>query len=206
MEKRMIKKESKGERTRLAIEDAAVELFMEQGYHATSMRQIAKRADLALGGIYNHFKSKDEIFEAIIVDKHPYKRVVPLILDAEGETIEEFLGNAARIIIKELTSQQYYVKLMLIEIAEFNGAHGATLIKEIVPKILPIFEKLVKTRKELRVTNPIILMRSLIGMVLSYMLTEIVISNSILQKLMPKNALDAYVDIYMHGILKSEVA
>jgi AcrR family transcriptional regulator len=139
----------KGERTRLAIEDAAIELLMEQGYHATSMRQIAERSKLALGGIYNHFKSKDEIFEAIIVDKHPYKKVLPLILAAEGETMEEFLGNAARVIINELTSQQYYVKLMLIEIAEFNGAHGAALIKEIAPKILPVFERLVKSRKEL---------------------------------------------------------
>jgi AcrR family transcriptional regulator len=196
----------KGEATRLAVEDAAIALFMEQGYHATSMRQIADRADLALGGIYNHFKSKEEIFEAIIVDKHPYKKVLPLILAAEGETMDEFLGNAARVIINELTSQQYYVKLMLIEIAEFNGAHGASLIKEIAPKILPVFEKLVKSRKGLRVTHPVILMRSFIGMVLSYMLTEIVISQSILKKLMPKNTLDAYVDIYMHGILKSEAA
>jgi AcrR family transcriptional regulator len=195
----------KGERTRLAIEDAAIELLMEQGYHATSMRQIAERSKLALGGIYNHFKSKDEIFEAIIVDKHPYKKVLPLILAAEGETMEEFLGNAARVIINELTSQQYYVKLMLIEIAEFNGAHGAALIKEIAPKILPVFERLVKSRKELRVAHPAILMRSFIGMVLSYMLTDIVISQSILKNLMPKNTLDAYVDIYMHGILKGEV-
>jgi AcrR family transcriptional regulator len=195
----------KGERTRLAIEDAAIELLMEQGYHATSMRQIAEGSKLALGGIYNHFKSKDEIFEAIIVDKHPYKKVLPLILAAEGETMEEFLGNAARVIINELTSQQYYVKLMLIEIAEFNGAHGAALIKEIAPKILPVFERLVKSRKELRVAHPAILMRSFIGMVLSYMLTDIVISQSILKNLMPKNTLDAYVDIYMHGILKGEV-
>ncbi|MCE7861481.1 MAG: TetR/AcrR family transcriptional regulator, partial [Chloroflexi bacterium CFX2] len=57
---------TKGEVTRLAIEDAAVELFIEQGYHATSMRQIADRAGLALGGIYNHFASKEEIFEAIV--------------------------------------------------------------------------------------------------------------------------------------------
>jgi AcrR family transcriptional regulator len=192
----------KGEATRLAIEDAAITLFMDQGYHATSMRQIAERAELALGGIYNHFESKEDIFEAIIVDKHPYKRVLPLILAAEGETMDEFFGNAARVVIQELTSQPYYVRLMLIEIAEFNGAHGASLIKELAPKVLPVFEKLVKSRKGLRVTHPVILMRSFIGMVLSYMLTEIVISNSILHKLMPKNTLDAFVDIYMHGILK----
>jgi AcrR family transcriptional regulator len=202
MQKEKIKK---GETTRLAVEDAAIELFMEQGYHATSMRQIAERAELALGGIYNHFKSKDEIFEAIIVDKHPYKKVLPLIQQAEGDTLEEFIGNAARIVINELTSQQYYIKLMLIEIAEFNGVHGAALIKEIAPNLLPVFERLVKTRKELRVTHPAILMRSFIGMVLSYMITEIIISNSILSKAMPKNILDAYVDIYLHGVLKEPV-
>lgn len=195
-------KTTKGEVTRVAIEDAAIELFMRQGYHATSMRQIAEGADLALGGIYNHFKSKDEIFEAIIVDKHPYRKVLPLILAAEGETMEEFLSNAAHVVINELSSQPYYIKLMLIEIAEFNGVHGASLIKEIAPKILPVFEKIVKKRKDLRVTHPAILMRSFIGMVMSYMMTEIVISNSIVKNLMPKNTLDAYVDIYLHGILK----
>ncbi|MBE0669468.1 MAG: TetR/AcrR family transcriptional regulator [Anaerolineales bacterium] len=192
----------KGEMTRIAIEDAAVELFLEHGYHATSMRQIAERADLALGGIYNHFKSKDEIFEAIIVDKHPYKKILPLILEAEGESMEDFLGHAARVVIKELTSQPYYIKLMLIEIAEFNGAHGAALIKEIGPKLLPVFERIVKTRNYLRVSNPAVLMRSFIGMVVSYMITDMLISNSMLNKLMPKNPIDAYVDIYMHGIIK----
>ena len=72
---------------------------MEQGYHATSMRQIAERADLALGGIYNHFTSKEEIFEAIIVDKHPYKKVLPLILAAEGETVEEFFEQCRPVVI-----------------------------------------------------------------------------------------------------------
>ena len=45
----MTKKEkpTKGEVTRLAIEEAAIALFMEQGYHATSMRQIAEQSELA---------------------------------------------------------------------------------------------------------------------------------------------------------------
>ncbi|GAB4498299.1 MAG: hypothetical protein OHK003_09950 [Anaerolineales bacterium] len=199
------KKLKKGDITRLAVEDAAIELFMEQGYHATSMRQIAERANLALGGIYNHFKSKEEIFEAIIVDKHPYRKLLPLILEAEGESMEDFLGNAARIVIKELTSQPYYIKLMLIEISEFNGIHGAALIKQIGPKLLPVFERIIKTRKNLRVSNPVMLMRSFIGMIVSYMITDMLISNSMLNKLMPKNPIDDYVDIYMHGILKETV-
>jgi AcrR family transcriptional regulator len=195
---------TKGETTRLAIEDAAIELFMENGYHATSMRQIAEHAGLALGGIYNHFSSKDEIFEGIIVDKHPYKKILPLILDVQGDTAEDFLKNAMRIVITELSREPYYIKLMMIEFVEFNGGHGAAMLKEIVPTVLPVFEKVVKTRKNMRVTNPAMLMRSFFGMVISYFITEMVISNSIISTLLPKNSMEIYVDIFLHGILKPE--
>ena len=192
----------KGEATRLAIETAAIQLFLEQGYHATSMRQIADHAGLALGGIYNHFSSKEEIFEAIIVDQHPYKKILPLILEVKGETAEEFFGNAFRIIINELGEQPEFINLMFIEIVEFKGKHGSVMLREIGPKILPVFERVIKTRKDLRVTNPAILMRSFFGMIVSYFVTEMVMSNSAIYKLMPKNPTDAYVDIFLHGILK----
>ncbi len=197
--------QTKGETTRLAIEDAAVNLFMEHGYHATSMRQIAERAGLALGGIYNHFSSKEEIFEGIIVDKHPYKKILPLILEAQGDTAEEFLKNAMRIVLTELGREPYYIKLMMIEFVEFNGGHGAAMLKEVAPKVLPIFEQIVKVRKNLRVTNPAMLMRSFFGMVVSYFITEMVVSNSVISNLLPKNSMDVYVDIFLHGIVKPQV-
>jgi AcrR family transcriptional regulator len=195
---------TKGETTRLAIEDAAIELFLEQGYHATSMRQIAEHAGLALGGIYNHFKSKEEIFEGIVVDKHPYKRVLPLILKAQGETTEDFLKNAMKIVVDELNREPYYLKLMMIEFVEFNGGHGAAMLKEIVPTVLPVFAQVIKMRKDLSVTNPAMLLRSFFGMVLSYFITEMVVANSIVSNLMPKNSMDVYSDIFLHGILKPE--
>ncbi len=195
---------TKGETTRLAVEDAAVELFMEQGYHATSMRQIADHAGLALGGIYNHFSSKDELFEAIIVDKHPYKKVLPAVLAAQGETLEAFFQNAIQIVMDELGKEPYYINLMLIEFVEFKGRHGALLLTEIAPKVLPVFEKIVKNRKELRVTNPAMLMRAFFGLILSYFLTEMVIKDSVVTKLMPKDTASVYTDIFLHGILNSE--
>lgn len=192
----------KGEVTRLAIEDAAIKLFMEQGYHATSMRQVADRVGLALGGIYNHFKSKDEIFEAIIIDQHPYRKILPLVLAVEGETAEEFLGNAFRIIIAELGKQPEFINLMFIELVEFKGRHGAVMLREIAPKILPVFEKIVKSMKGLRVTNPAVLMRSFFGMVISYFITEMIISNSVVSRLMPQNSTDMYIDVFLKGVLK----
>ena len=195
-------KPKKGDTTRLAIEDAALELFMEQGYAATSMRQIAERAELALGGIYNHFSSKDEIFEGIITDKHPYKQILPAILAAQGETVEEFFKNAFHIVVSEMDKRPEFVNLMFIELVEFKGKHGAAMLKEIAPKMLPIFEKVIKSRKSLRVTNPAILMRSFMGLIFSYYTTGMIVSNSILSKLMPKNTEEAYVDIFLHGVLK----
>jgi TetR/AcrR family fatty acid metabolism transcriptional regulator len=193
---------SKGETTRLAVEDAAIELFIKNGYHATSMRQIAEHAGLALGGIYNHFSSKEEIFEGIVVDKHPYKKVLPLILEAQGETTEDFLKNAMKIIVDELKREPYYLKLMMIEFVEFNGGHGAAMLKEITPTVLPVFEQVIKMRKDLRVTNPAMLMRSFLGLVISYFITEMVIANSVISKLMPKNSDEVYVDIFLHGVMK----
>jgi AcrR family transcriptional regulator len=195
-------KQSKGEVTRMTIEDAAIRLFLEQGYHATSMRQIADRAELALGGIYNHFSSKDEIFEAIIVDQHPYKRILPLILEVEGDTGEEFFGNALRIVVNELGKQPEFINLMFIELVEFKGKHGSVMLREIAPKVLPVFEKVIKARRDLRITNPAVLMRSFFGMIISYFVTEMVIANSVVNKLMPKNSTDIYIDIFLKGVLK----
>ena len=195
-------KQTKGEVTRLTVETAAMSLFLEQGYHATSMRQIADRAELALGGIYNHFSSKDEIFEAIIVDQHPYKKILPLILAVEGETPEEFFRAAFQIVIRELGAQPEFINLLFIELIEFKGKHGSIMLREIAPKVLPVFEKTVKSMKGLRVQNPAVLMRSFFGMIISYFVTDMIVANSVVSKLMPKNSADAYIDIFLKGILK----
>jgi AcrR family transcriptional regulator len=48
------------------IEDAARELFIRQGFHATSMRDIAKGAEVSLGNLYNYYPTKEAIFESQI--------------------------------------------------------------------------------------------------------------------------------------------
>ena len=47
------------------ISDAALELFAENGFHGTSISQIAKKARISKGLIYNYFESKNEILEEI---------------------------------------------------------------------------------------------------------------------------------------------
>jgi AcrR family transcriptional regulator len=192
----------KGDITRLAIEEAAFELFMEQGFHATSMRQISEKAKLALGGIYNHFSNKEEIFAAILLDKHPYKQVLPIVLAAEGDTAEELIRNAARALVTELGSRPELLKLIFIELVEFNGKHIYIIINEIAPKIFPMFEKMIHVRKNMRKIPPPVLVRSFLGMFFAFYITELLIKDSIVGKLMPKNSFDLFVDIYLHGVIK----
>lgn len=50
---------------RLMIVKAAVQCFIEKGYHQSGVRDIAAKAGVSLGNLYNHFKSKDEILREI---------------------------------------------------------------------------------------------------------------------------------------------
>jgi AcrR family transcriptional regulator len=45
--------------------DAATACFAEQGFHQTGIREIAKRDDVSLGNLYNHFPSKHELLFAL---------------------------------------------------------------------------------------------------------------------------------------------
>jgi AcrR family transcriptional regulator len=47
--------------TRTRIVAAAVALFAEQGYDATSVNQVVARAGVAKGALYHHFGSKDDL-------------------------------------------------------------------------------------------------------------------------------------------------
>jgi AcrR family transcriptional regulator len=47
---------------------SAEELFLEQGFEKTPMRQIAEHAGLTKGALYHHFVSKEELFERICGD------------------------------------------------------------------------------------------------------------------------------------------
>jgi AcrR family transcriptional regulator len=52
---------SRAEDTRRKIYDAAMELFRAKGFEQTTMRDIAAKAGVALGGAYYYFSSKDAI-------------------------------------------------------------------------------------------------------------------------------------------------
>jgi AcrR family transcriptional regulator len=68
-------------RTRLAIQDAAFELFAERGYRETTIRAIADRADVAPRTVTVHFATKEEL----LFDAEPFRPdSLAAALDARG--------------------------------------------------------------------------------------------------------------------------
>jgi AcrR family transcriptional regulator len=61
------KRQRRGD-TRQRIQDVALELFAEQGYEKTSLREIAEHLDVTKAALYYHFKTKEEILVGIFED------------------------------------------------------------------------------------------------------------------------------------------
>lgn len=55
--------------TRARIQQVALELFTERGYHKTSLREIAERLGVTKAALYYHFKSKEELVESFFGDR-----------------------------------------------------------------------------------------------------------------------------------------
>jgi AcrR family transcriptional regulator len=55
--------------TRARIQTVALELFTEQGYDATSLREIAERLGVTKAALYYHFKTKEDIIASVVEDR-----------------------------------------------------------------------------------------------------------------------------------------
>ena len=190
----------KGEATQARIVDAAYALFLRQGYHGTSMRQIADSAGITMGGIYNHFAGKEAIWEAVLNAKHPYHAILPLLHAATGDSVEAYVHDAAAGLVAELGKRPELLHLMFIELVEFNGAHIPAIYATLVPRLSELSAVLQQKAGRVRPIPLPILARSFAGLFFSYYITEILMPPEV-RTLMGDSALDSFIDIYLHGIL-----
>lgn len=194
---------SKGEITRTRIVDAAYALFLEQGFHGTSMRQVVAAAGITMGGIYNHFPSKEELWKAILLEKHPYREVIASIEHSQGDTVADFVRNAAAGIITTLGDRPDALKLMFIEMVEFGGRDVPLLFDATTPRLAQLLtrmESLTGRRRPLPLT---LIARVFAGLVFSFHVTNLFLPATA-QQPTGERALDGFVEIFLHGILEPE--
>jgi AcrR family transcriptional regulator len=108
---------------RAAIIEAAMDEFIARGYAATRLEDVAKRAGVAKGTIYLHFKDKESMFEELI-----RTAIVPLISRITapapaGGSVRDMLEGFARTFIQEVatTRRGDIVRLIVAEGPRFPG-------------------------------------------------------------------------------------
>lgn len=79
------------EKRRGQIVKAAIELFGKHGYHVTTIRDIAKRAEVSIGTVYQYVSEKEDVlFLTLIEVLDDYQRHVPVAIAAEKEPLARF--------------------------------------------------------------------------------------------------------------------
>jgi AcrR family transcriptional regulator len=77
------------EERRAEIVRAAVKLFSEQGYYATTIQSIAREAGISVGLVYQYFRDKDDVLFLSLKDVlETYEREIPRALEGIAHPLE----------------------------------------------------------------------------------------------------------------------
>ena len=120
------KADGASERKHRAICQAAVDLFLSEGYDGASMDRIASDAGVSKRTVYNRFKSKDDLFAAVIKDV--CVRVLPVDMpeDAMDEAPDPFLRRFAEAFLTVLMTPEL---IALHRLLSFEAARNPVLRK-----------------------------------------------------------------------------
>jgi AcrR family transcriptional regulator len=190
---------SNDESTEKLVRDSAYALFVERGFHGSSMRDIAERAGIKAASIYNHFDNKEQIFEAVFIERHPMFRILEILDGISGATAEELLTNAANQLNKELRSDPTLLNLFFVELVEMNGKHIERAIKLNFPTDSDFIKHIYEKKSEIRDIPIPVLIRSLIGTIFANIVFNWFVGKSNSQRW---GSTSEMTDVLLRGILK----
>lgn len=99
--------------TRRAILDAALSLFVSDGYAQVSIRNIAAKVEYSPGAIYSYFKSKDEIFFALAEEGFRLLGAAQLSQTPSDDPLDDIRAAAWRFYEFSKVQPQYFALVFL---------------------------------------------------------------------------------------------
>ncbi|PTY38844.1 TetR family transcriptional regulator [Saccharospirillum sp. MSK14-1] len=113
-----VTKKRLSERKHQAILDAAAEEFMEFGFQGANMDRVASRAEVSKRTVYNHFASKESLFESITRQIwHQAQTATDVPFQADVAIADQLLNIAERELA--LLESPHYLRLTAVVLAEF---------------------------------------------------------------------------------------
>jgi len=112
--------------------DAALMCFMEQGYHGTSIRMIARRAGLSVPGIYHHFESKHDLLVELMSHAMAelWERSRASVAEA-GETVSQQFDRLVECLVLFHAHRR---ELAVIAMSEIRSLEGDARVRHIAAR------------------------------------------------------------------------
>lgn len=128
------------------ILEAARAVFIEKGFAAARIEDVAARAGIAKGTVYLHFDSKEGLFKALIksITTPPIGRMETLLQDdslASTELLHRFLGILRSEILG--TERRFVLRLLLTEGHNFPEI-AAFYHDEVLARVIPLLRGIVE--------------------------------------------------------------
>ncbi len=201
------KKENKNQPIRRElILRAAREKFKEKGFHAATTSEIARRAGVAEGTIFNYFKTKKDLLFALL---EPFNTQVmgDFFREATGETDKDSLRLFLKSHLSFVKDNLVLFKILLYE-SQFYPELRERFIKEVVLKTLKPVEKHLAAginSGEYRDIDPNTAARAFVGMLTVFVAwSEILHAEPYVQ--FDENAvIEEVIDIFLNGIRKQSI-
>jgi AcrR family transcriptional regulator len=121
------------EKNQEKIERAALKLFTRQGFHGTTVREIAKNAGVSMGKLYLYYPNKEDIFIDLVhhmekkMEALRQKELLPLMKSPDPESLKKLGMAIGRIVSENLD----YWRLMYVDVVEFRHKHFLQSYREI---------------------------------------------------------------------------
>jgi len=147
------------------IVEAGRKLFAKKGFHATGMRDIAKLARVSIGSLYHHFRSKDELFLAVVRREFETRLAQAKGLLAQGLPAPEVLRQVMEMYLSSLgdpDSVQLLSRAWAPEDPRLWKRLGA-LLEEYARAIAAILKEAADAGK-IRPVHPLLAAYALLGM------------------------------------------
>jgi AcrR family transcriptional regulator len=190
------------------ILEAAIEIFSEKGYAATSTSEIAQRAGVAEGTIFRHYKTKKDLL-LTIVGPIMAKLVAPFfmrdftkLLDKPYERVEDFYRAIAR---DRLVFARQNIKLLKILIHEvpFNPELQGHVMNVFSQHVMKRLERLVKHFQDegQLIEGPTWrVIRSTISTIIGLVVTHVFLVPA--YPIDDEEEINWAIDVLMHGLAK----
>ena len=103
---------------RVAIIEAAIEEFLSNGFTGTSMDRIAEMAQVSKRTVYDHFSSKEELFQTIAEEILKLIDEMPSYPYDSSKPLKEQLLNIGNTFARTITNERF-IRLSRVVIARF---------------------------------------------------------------------------------------